>query len=635
MKQKQTFQAEIKKLLDLMIHSLYSHKEIFLRELISNASDAMDKRKFISLTDETALPAESEMAIELEVIPEQKILKIKDNGVGMTYEEAEKFLGTIAHSGTKELLQHIQEVKEKPELIGQFGVGFYSSFMVAKKVTVHTQKVGSNEAVLWESEGDGTYTIDKVPRAEGVGTTITLLLKSDDTATENEANTATADNDEAHDQDNQDYTSFWTVRGLIKKYSDFIRYPIKMKNDKGELETLNSQKALWLKSPSEVKEEEYQEFYQQIAHDWQKPAKTIHFKAEGTMEFQALLYIPSKQPWNYYSRDIEYGPSLYIKRVFIMNQCQDLLPRHLRFVKGIVDSSDLSLNVSREMLQKDRKVTMIRKSLVNKVYNTLKDMLSQDRTTYETVWKEFGSTLKEGLVEESQSKDKIQDLLLFHSTASDNLTTLKEYIARKKEDQKSIYFLAGDSLEVLKKSPYLEKLSSKGIEVLFCIDPVDEWVMPAIEKYEELDLISLTKGDLNIESEEEKKEVETLETKYKPLMDTIKKHLDSEVKDVRISHRLTSSAACLVSGEQDPTAHMQKLMEKMGQGAGAMGGNMKRILELNPKHPIYEKMTDSPEDTQKKWADILYYQALLFEGSPVPNPQKFSEHINELMLNQR
>ncbi len=630
MKQTQTFQAEIKKLLDLMIHSLYSHKEIFLRELISNASDAMDKRKFLSLTDENALPAGTELNIELETLPDQKILKIKDNGIGMTYEEAEKFLGTIAHSGTKELLQHIQEAKERPELIGQFGVGFYSSFMVAKKVSVHTQKVGSTEAVLWESEGDGTYTIDRIPKADGIGTTITLHLKTDE-KNENK-NESTDDHSEF---DSQDFTAFWTLKSLIKKYSDFIRYPIKMKNDKSEFEILNSQKALWLKSPSEVKEEEYNEFYQQISHDWQKPAKTIHFKAEGTMEFQALLFIPSKQPWNYYSRDIEYGPNLYIKRVFIMNHCQDLMPRHLRFVKGIVDSSDLSLNVSREMLQKDRKVTGIKKSLVNKVYNTLKDLMTQERSQYESIWNEFGSTIKEGLVDEMQAKEKIQDLLLFHSTNSDQLVSLKEYIERKKEDQKSIYYLSGDSLDVVKKSPYLEKLKVKGIEVLFCVDPVDEWVMPSLGVYQELNFVSLTKGDLDLDSEEEKKEVETFEAKFKPLMDTIKKHLDTDVKDVRFSHRLTTSAACLVSAENDPTAHMQKLMEKMGQGAGAMGGNLKRILELNPKHPIYEKMTSSTEDIQKKWAEIIYYQALLFEGSPIPNPQKFTEHINELMLNQK
>jgi molecular chaperone HtpG len=614
MKQTQTFQAEIKKLLDLMIHSLYSHKEIFLRELISNASDAMDKRKFLSLTDENALPTGCELEIELETNTEQKILKIKDNGIGMTYEETEKFLGTIAHSGTKELLQHIQEAKDRPELIGQFGVGFYSSFMVGKKVSVHTQKAGSTEAVLWESEGDGTYTIDRIPRAEGVGTTITLQLKDF----------------EEEDQE-KDYTAFWTLKGLVKKYSDFIRYPIKMKNDKGDFETLNSQKALWLKSPSEVKEEEYSEFYQQLSHDWQNPAKTIHFKAEGTMEFQSLLYIPSHQPWNYYSKDIEWGPNLYIKRVFIMNNCEDLLPRNLRFVKGIVDSADLSLNISREMLQKDRRVISIKKSLVNKVFNTLKEWQGQDRKSYTTFWNNFGSTLKEGLIEDASQKEKVQDLILFPSTHSEEPTTLKEYVARKKEDQKAIYYLAGDKLELLQKSPYLEKLKSKGIEVLFCVDPVDEWVMPQLEQYEDLKLVSLTKGDLNLDTEEEKKEKENLQGQFKPLLEAIKGFLDTEVKDVRISERLTSSAACLVSGETDPSAHMQKLLEKMGQGNLGNADN-KRILEINPNHPIFAKMSTSNTETQKKWSEILYCQALLFEGSPLPNPQKFSEHINDLMI---
>lgn len=613
MKQTQSFQAEIKKLLDLMIHSLYSHKEIFLRELISNASDAMDKRKFISLTDETALPADTDLQIELEVDPAQKILKIKDNGIGMSYDETEKFLGTIAHSGTKELLQHIQEAKDRPELIGQFGVGFYSAFMVAKKVSVHTMKVGSNEGVLWESEGDGTYSIDRVPRADGVGTTLTLQLKT------------------FEEEDNeQDYTAFWTLKGLIKKYSDFIRHPIKLKNDKGEWETLNSQKALWLKSPSEIKEEEYNEFYQQLSHDWQNPAKVIHYKAEGTMEFQSLLYIPSHQPWNYFSKDIEWGPSLYIKRVFIMNNCEDLLPRNLRFVKGIVDSADLSLNVSREMLQKDRRVTSIKKSLVNKVFNTLKDWQTQDRKTYETFWHNFGSTIKEGLLEDASQKEKVQDLILFPSTHSEETTTLKDYVARKKEDQKAIYYLAGDQLEVLKKSPYLEKLKAKGIEVLFCIDPVDEWVIPQLESYNDLKLVNLTKGDLDLDTEEEKKEKESLQGKFKPLLEAIKGFLENEVKDVRISDRLTSSAACLVSGEHDPSAHMQKLLEKMGQGK--LGGEGKRILEINPNHPVFAKMSDTNEETKKKWSEILYYQALIFEGSPLPNPQKFSEHINDLMI---
>jgi molecular chaperone HtpG len=614
MKQTQAFQAEIKTLLDLMIHSLYSHKEIFLRELISNASDAMDKRKFLSLTDENALPANTELAIELEVNAEQKVLKIIDNGIGMSYEETEKFLGTIAHSGTKELLKHIQEAKDRPELIGQFGVGFYSSFMVGKKVSVHTLKAGTSDGVLWESEGDGTYNIDKIPRAEGVGTTITIQLKTF----------------EGEEQE-QDYTSFWTLKGLIKKYSDFIRYPIKMKNDKGEVETLNSQKALWLKSPAEVKEEEYNEFYQQLSHDWQNPAKTIHFKAEGTMEFQSLLYIPSHQPWNYYTKDIDWGPNLYIKRVFIMNNCEDLLPRNLRFVKGIVDSSDLSLNVSREILQKDRRVISIKKSLVNKVFTTLKEWQTQDRKTYETFWTNFGSTLKEGLIEDASQKEKVQDLILFPSTFSDVPTTLKEYVSRKKEDQKSIYFLAGDKLELLKKSPYLEKLKSKGIEVLFCIDPVDEWVMPQLDQYEGLKLVSLTKGDLDIDTEEEKKEKETLQGQFKPLLDAIKGFLETEVKDVRISDRLTSSAACLVSSEEDPSAHMQKLLEKMGQNTLGSGEN-KRILEINPNHPIFAKMSASSQETQQKWSEILYYQALIFEGSPLPNPQKFSEHINDLMI---
>lgn len=614
MKQTQSFQAEIKQLLDLMIHSLYSHKEIFLRELISNASDACDKRKFMSLTDETLLPAGTELEIQLEVDKEKKLLKIIDNGVGMSLEEATKNLGTIAHSGTKELLKHVQEAKERPELIGQFGVGFYSAFMVADRVTVHTQKAGSNEGVLWESTGDGTFTTDQIPRPHGTGTTITLHLKSFE-----------------GEEEAQDFTNEWTLRGLVKRYSDFIRYPVKMKNDKGEWETLNSQKALWLKSPSEIKEEEYKEFYQQISHDWQAPLKTIHYKAEGTMEYHSLLFIPSKQPWNYYSRDSEHGLNLYVKRVFIMNDCKDLLPNYLRFVRGLVDSSDLSLNVSREMLQQDRQVGAIRKSLTTKVLNIMKEWLQKNRSEYESFWSEFGATVKEGIPNDPSTKDKLQELLLFRSTASDQWITLDEYVQQKPEDQKAIYYLAGDSLEQLRTSPYLEKLKKKNYNVLLCVDPVDEWVTKTMSQYKELKLQSVTEENLDLSSEEEKKEFKDLESRFEPLMKSIKSHLEKQVQDVRLTDRLTETPACLVSASNGMSAHMEHLLAKMGQ-EGVPGS--KRILEVNPKHPLIERMLLCKDQTQKQWSEILYNQALLFEGSPLPEPHKFAQSINDLMLNQ-
>lgn len=614
MKQTQSFQAEIKQLLDLMIHSLYSHKEIFLRELISNASDACDKRKFLSLTDENILPAGTELEIQLEIDKDSKQLKIIDNGVGMTLEEATKNLGTIAHSGTKELLKHVQEAKERPELIGQFGVGFYSAFMVADRVTVHTQKAGTQDGVLWESTGDGTFTTDQIPRPHGAGTTITLHLKSFE-----------------GEEDSQDFTADWTIKSLIKRYSDFIRYPIKMKNEKGEWESLNSQKALWLKSPSEIKEEEYKEFYQQISHDWQPPLKTIHYKAEGTMEFHSLLFIPSKQPWNYYSRDWEHGLNLYVKRVFIMNDCKDLLPPYLRFVRGLVDSSDLSLNVSREMLQQDRQVGAIRKSLTTKVLNTLKEWAQKNRAEYETFWTEFGATLKEGVPNDPTTKEKLQDLLLFKSTASDQWISLDEYVQQKGEDQKAIYYLAGDNLDQLRASPYLEKLKKKGFNVLLCTDPVDEWVTKTLSEYKELKLQSITEESLDLSNEEEKKEFKDLESRFQPLLGIIKTHLEKLVQDVRLTDRLTETPACLVSSSSGMSAHMEQILAKLGQEGGSQS---KRILELNPKHPLIERMLDCKDQTQKQWAEILYNQALLFEGSPLPEPHKFAQSINSLMMNQ-
>ncbi len=628
MKQTQAFQAEIKQLLDLMIHSLYSHKEIFLRELISNASDACDKRKFISLTDEKVLASGQELEIQLEIDKEKKLIKIIDNGIGMSLEEATKNLGTIAHSGTKELLKHVKEAKERPELIGQFGVGFYSSFMVADRVTVHTQKAGTSDGVLWESTGDGTFSVDSIPRPNGAGTTITLHLKdlSDKSNTE-----STSTEMPSFDESNQDFTSEWTIKSLVKRYSDFIRYPIKMKNEKGDWETLNSQKALWLKSPSEIKPEEYKEFYQQISHDWQEPIKTIHYKAEGTFEFHSLLFIPSKQPWNYYSRDWEHGLNLYVKRVFIMNNCKDLLPSYLRFVRGLVDSSDLSLNVSREILQHDRQVSAIRKSLTTKVLNTLKDMMQKDRTEYEKFWEEFSPTLKEGIPNEPQAKEKLQDLLLFKNTSTDGWMSLEEYIKQKPEDQKAIYYLAGESLQQLRSSPYLEKLKKKGFTVLLCVDPVDEWVTKSLQSYQDLKMQSVAEENLDLSSEEEKQEFKNLESRFQPLLNQIKTHLEKDIQDVRLTDRLTDTPACLVSSSSGMSAHMEQLLAKMGKEDVP---HSKRIMEINPKHPLIERMLLCKDETQKQWADILYNQALLFEGSPIPEPHRFAQSINHLMMNQ-
>lgn len=614
-KQIQNFNAEIKQLLDIVIHSLYSHKEIFLRELISNASDAIDKLKFQSLTHASLLPENWQPEIRLEPNAQDHTLKIIDNGIGMDQEEVIQFIGTIARSGAKAFMQMNEEMKNKPELIGQFGVGFYSAFMVADKVTLHTQKAGTNEGVVWESTGDGTYSIDNVPRPHGAGTTITLHLKKF-----------------KEEEEVQDFTDVWVLKSLVKKYSDFVAHPIKMKGEK-EDEVLNSQKAIWLKSPNEVTAEEHNEFYQHLSQDFNSPLKTVHYKAEGTMEFNAILYLPSKKPWNFNMRETEYGLSLYIKRVFIMADCKELLPPYLRFVKGLVDSSDLSLNVSREILQQDRQVTQIRRNVTNKVLGTLKDLLNKERESYENFWSEFGSTLKEGIPGDNANKDKIQEITLFHSTSSDKMITLDEYVARMKEGQKDIYYITGDSLSQVSNSPYLEKLKEKEYEVLLLVDPVDEWVVNSISEYKGKKLQSIMKQGLDLDTESEKKQKEEdlkqAQETLKPLMETMKKTLENQVKDVVLSERLTSTPVCLVSASHDPSAHMEKLMAQMGQDYKM---TTKRIMEINPKHPLFGKMLKASPEQQAQWSEILFAQALLNEGSSIPDPVKFSQQVAALMV---
>ncbi len=620
----QSFNAEIKQLLDLMIHSLYSHKEIFLRELISNASDAIDKLKFQSLTHPDLVPAGNEFYIRVQPNKENKTLAIIDNGIGMSTDEVVQFIGTIAHSGTKKFAQLNEELKTRPELIGQFGVGFYSSFMVAEKVVLHTQKAGDSTGTLWESTGDGSYTIDEIPRAEGVGTTITLFLKTFEA-----------------EEEVQDFTDVWVLKSLVKKYSDFIAYPIKMLGDftpedkePAKDEVLNSQKALWLRPAAEVSSEDYKAFYQHLTNDWNEPLKTIHYKAEGTMEFNAMMFIPTKKPWNFNTRESQWGLSLYVKRVFIMEDCQDLLPSYLRFVKGLVDSSDLSLNVSREILQKDRQVLAIKKNVVNKVFATLKDLLIKDRTGFENFWTEFGTTLKEGIPTEPGQKDKLQELFLFHTSDSDKMTNLEEYVGRMKPEQKDIFFITGESLAQLAQSPYLEKLKEKNYEVLFLVDAVDEWVMQGITDYKEKKLVNIAKSNLDLDTAEEKTQKEeqkkTHLEKYATLIERFKKALEKEVKDVVISDRLTTTPVCLVSDENDPSANMQKIIAQMGRGESMAA--IKRILEINPKHELFDKMLLAGEQQQMEWAEMLYAQALINEGSQIPDPAKFSKQFSNLLL---
>lgn len=631
------FETEINQLFDIMVHSLYSQREIFLRELISNASDALDKRRLAEAAN-PELASQEEMHIRLIADPKNHTLIIRDNGIGMTYEEAARSLGTVAYSGTREFLQKAKEMKDKPELIGQFGVGFYSAFMVAERVTVHTRKAGSGEGTVWESTGDGSYTMDKVPRDGDAGTTITLKLKSKPADAESEW---------------QDFTDEWTLRSIVRKYSDFIQHPIKMVVTKEEPvrdaagkaiegkfekvekdETLNVQKALWLRPAKEIKKDEYAEFYKHLSHDWTDPLDVLHYRAEGTQEFAAMIFIPGAIPFDYNQRGTKYGLNLYVKRVFITDNCEELLPQYLRFLKGVVDSTDLPLNISRELIQKDRQIVAIRKALVGKIIRFLENMLEKDRTAYQSFFDKFGSTLKEGVPSDHDNKGKIQDLLLFRSSHSDAQTTLKEYVTRMKAEQKAIYYIVGENVGTLASSPYLEKLRVKGFEVLYLTDTVDEWVMSGIREYDGKPVESITRENLDLDSEEEKKasekELKSQQEKLKPLTEFIQKTLDESVKEVKVTDRLIDSPVCLVSGTNDPSAHMERIMEAMGQHMP----KSKRILEINPNHPVFAKMMDISEDRKKGWAEILYNQALLNEGSPIKDPVKFSRQISELMVEQ-
>jgi molecular chaperone HtpG len=617
-KQTQAFNAEIQQLLNLVIHSLYSKREIFLRELISNASDAIDKRKFESLT-RPELKVDGEYQIELIPDAKEKTLKIRDNGIGMTYDEVVDFIGTIAKSGTKKFAELNRQAQDNPELIGQFGVGFYSSFMVAHKVILHTQKAGSTEGVVWESEGLGEYSISSAPRAEGAGTTITLFLKEH------------SDDEKVHD-----FTDEWTIKNLVKKYSNYIAHPIKLLLSGKEPEVINSQKAIWQKSPAEVTSEEHTEFYRHISHDWGTPRKWFHWRAEGNVEFTSLLYIPSQKPWNFNMKDYDYGLSLYIKKVFIMEHNKELLPPYLRFIKGLVDCSDLPLNVSREILQHDRQIQVIKKNVLNKILNGLKEMLEKERAEYEKFYAVFGATLKEGIPLDPSQKDKLAELLLFQSTGIDGWVTLSEYVDRMKPNQKHIYFITSDSKERAQNSPYLEKLKEKEIPVLLMLDPVDEWVTRELTQYKNFTLQSILQDNLDLETEEEKKQAEAewiaLTERFTPVLEKIKPKLNF-VKDIRLSKRLTTTPSCLVLSEGEMSPHMQKILQQMGENMSLTGPNSpKRILELNPKHALVQHVLNiQSEEKQTSWIEMLYYQAQITEGTPIDNPSRYVTLMTEAL----
>jgi molecular chaperone HtpG len=626
------FQAEVKQLLDLMVHSLYSDKDIFLRELVSNASDALDKLRFEQLT-RTELDA-SDLHIRLDVDRTQRTLSISDSGIGMTRDEVIKNIGTIARSGTREFLSSLDEAQKTsmpPELIGQFGVGFYSAFMVADKITLVSRRAGQTAATRWESSGDGSYTIEDAERPHA-GTTVTLHLKPADP-----------------EHGLRDYTDDHVLKDIVKRYSDFVTHPIRLQRwrdgDKPsdpkilEDETLNSMKAIWDRPKGEVTDTEYKEFYRHIAHDWTDPLRTIPVKIEGTLEAYALLYIPGKASFDLYSAEMKRGLQLYVKRVFVMDECKELMPPHLRFVKGVVDAHDLSLNVSREILQKDRQIQVIRKQLIKKVLATLEDMKRDKFDDYLQFWTAFGPALKEGLLPfDATDKDKLLDLVIAPSTHdAARLTSLDDYVGRMKDGQDAIYFLTGPSHDAIARSPLLEAFTAKGYEVLLFTDPIDELWLERAPKFKDKQLTSIGRGEVKLGSEDDrKKAAEALEEKQKEYHDLLaffRVQLQDEIKEVRLSSRLTSSPVCLVSDEHDLTPRMQKMLEQLGQKPP----KIKPILELNPDHALLPKLhalfaANKADPRLGLYAEILLGQAHLADSGQLPDPAAFSRALGDLML---
>ncbi len=616
-----TFQAEVRQLLDLVIHSLYSKKEIFLRELISNASDAIDRAKFEAVTHKAFQKPDDAWNIRIRIDKEAKTITVSDNGVGMNADEIASNIGTIANSGTRRFLDSLKKSKSKEitnELIGRFGVGFYASFMVADKVTVVTKRLGSDEpALVWTSAGEDTYTLEEGEREEH-GTDVTLHLRDED----------------------EEFLEPYRLRSIVKQYSDFIRFPIIMADSEGKDETLNSMKALWKKNPSDIEEKEYNEFYHQIGHDFTDPAKVIHYAAEGVTEFRALLYLPARAPFDLFMKEGRHGLQLYVRNVFITDDCKALLPEYLRFVKGVVDSSDLPLNVSREMLQDDAIIRRIRKSLVGKILKTLADMKEKEGEAYRTFYNEFGPVLKEGVHSDMENKEKLSELLLYASTNTegDQRVTFKDYIDRMPQDQKDIYYLSGDDPASVHHSPLLEVFRKKGFEVLFFTDPIDEWVAQALREIDGKSLTAIDRGDIDLGDQEKKKDEKKddadkdADNDLRRLMDHIKETLGDDIKEVRLSHRLTDSACCLVADEQGLSASMERLFRQMGQ---ELPPN-KRILELNPLHPAIKRMEsmfagDPKSSELQERIELLHGQALLMEGSSLKDPTRFSRLVSKLM----
>lgn len=623
------FKTESKRILDLMINSIYTNKEIFLRELISNASDAIDKLHFISLTDGNV---DSNFKIEIKADKKERTLTVSDNGIGMTREELEKNLGTIAESGT---LAFKNKSEEKTDLIGQFGVGFYSAFMVAKKIEVKSRAYNADEAYLWTSSGAEGYTVEKAEK-DTVGTEIKLYLR---------------DKDEDFDYD--EFLQEYYLKNLIRKYSDYIRYPIvmdvtksrvkenpdKKEGDKDEYETyteaetLNSMVPLWKKKKTEITSEQYNDFYKNKFHDFSDPVKVFHFTIEGNVNYTALLFVPEHTPFDYYQKDYKRGLQLYSSGVLIMDKCEDLLPDCFGFVKGIVDSPDLSLNISREMLQKDRQLKAIANGLEKKLVQEMKKFMESDRETYDKFFKEFGLSLKFGVYNNfGLKKEELKDLILFHSSTEDKLVSLKEYVGRMKQDQKYIYYACGDSVEKISKLPQTEILKDKGYEILYMPDNVDEFVVKTLMSYEEKEFRSVGAKDLGLESDAEKEEIKSKEEENKPLCDFIKDALDGAVKEVRLSKRMKNNAVCLTA-DGEVSLEMEKVFKAM-KNASPVPVTAEKVLEINPDHKLFAKLKslfDSDKDKLKNYAKILYAEALITEGMDIEKPDEFVGVLTEVL----
>ena len=637
------FEAETKQLLDLMIHSLYTNKDIFLRELISNASDALDKLRFSALTSTELLPEAEELEIRLDADSEKRTLAIRDNGIGMSREEVIENIGSIARSGTQEMLNQLGTAdgsSTMPELIGRFGVGFYSAFMVAEKVVLETRKAGEGTSTLWSSNADGTYSIGEGSR-QSQGTSVTLHLKPVD-----------------GDAGIEDYTTEWVLTKIVKRYSNFIAHPIRHNvrrekrdtDEKGivkpdgkttvtfEDKTLNSMKPIWTRPESEVEEEEYNEFYKHIASDWQDPMLHLRFKAEGISEYESILFVPPEQPRDLDNWGFEYGLQLYARRVMIMERCEAVLPRFLRFVRGVVDSSDLPLNISRQMLQENRHLARIQKFLAKKVLDRLAELQKDDEEKYLEFWKQFGHALKEGVGTDFEQKDRIVPLLLFQSSNDpEKLTTLSDYVSRMKDGQEPIYYITGESRALVENSPLIEGFRKKDYEVLYLTDPVDEFLVDQLPEFDEKKLRSVGRGELDLakddsdgESETRRKEQEEL---YGGLFGLLGKHLEENVKRVRLSSRLTESPACLTVDEHD----MSPQMERMLRMAGPNAPKQKRILEINGSHDLVKGLqqrfdNDKADPALQDYAQLLYGYAMLAEGAEIDDPGPFNRALEGVMV---